>query len=470
MTENLDFSLPKHAQEKRPAHPKWPALLMIIVLIAVLADLCLSWKQMEKGSASGSSLSDSQQKQLALKLEKQGLNRASAQVWQKYLESATLEKEAAARIWYRIGKLLQEENDYDKALQSFYRSESFAKPDDIAPEIGRRIQECLEKMGKFAALRYELAERVGAGPVEDDNPDGSSDDPVVAEIGPQKILKSELDRKIEKMIETQISTLGAYLPEDQIHQRKEALLKNYSSDKQRMFILSQYIMEELLYRKARNEKLMEIPEVKTALMDMERSLLAGQMIQKELKDNIKITPGDLQTYYEAHKKEYVHPEQAKIQHILVDNENKAEDVRTRLKSGTTFSDAAETFSQDFLTRKTGGELIGWIKKDSNEIIEGMENAPDALRIIFMTNAGEVADENIKSEKGIHIIKVMTREPEREKSFEEVKQEVFRALRGSKEQELQGALFEKLRQEYDVVVHQSAFIPKENPAVDSTQTP
>ena len=61
-----------------------------------------------------------------------------------------------------------------------------------------------------------------------------------------------------------------------------------------------------------------------------------------------------------------------------------------------------------------------------------------------------------TEKGIHIIKVLKREAERQKGFDEVKNEVALALRSQKEREVQQGLFARLKEQYDVVIHQSAF--------------
>ncbi len=461
MTEELDFSIPTHGQTTVQSRSKLLPTLMFIVLIAVLADIgiVLMQKDGREKRPVGAVLSAQQQKQLALKFEKQGLNTASAAAWKEYLSVASSDGEAAARVWYRIGKLYQTENQYDMALDSFYRSESFAKPDDISAEIARRTQECLEAMGKFAALRYELADRVGTGSEAGDK-SGEEKDPVVAEIGPQKIMQSDLDRRIEHLIEMQISQLSAYLPEEQANKKKEEMLKQYSSDRQRQVFLNQYIMEEVLYRKARESRLMDDAEVRTALRDMERGLLAQKVIEKELAGEIKITPGDLETYFAAHEKEYVHPEKARISHILVDDGKKTQDVRKKLKRSDDFAALAADMSQDTSTRDKGGELPGWVEKNQTGSVPGIGNSEDAMRLIFSTDAGSVVEEDVETETGIHIIKVLEREPARQKTFDEVKNEVFLALRSQKEREVQQRLLSGLKEQYDVVIHRSVFLKKD----------
>jgi peptidyl-prolyl cis-trans isomerase C len=465
MTEELDFSIPNREGKGAQSGSKLLIILTAIVLIAVLANMCILL--MHKGFTSkrveGPALSAEQLKDLALKLEKQELNRASVAAWKDYLKAVSLDGEEAARIWYRIGKIYQADNQYDLALDAFYRSETYARPDDISPEIARRVQESLETMGKFAALRYELADRVGTGGITKEGSSHDTVDPVVAEIGPQRITKSDLDRRIERLIETQISQYASYLPEEEANKRKEEMLRQYSTDKQRQVFLSQYIAEEILYRKARESGLMDDPDVRVTLQDMERSLLARKVMEREFADEIKITSGDLETYYEAHKEEYVQPERASVAHILVDNPQAARDVRMRLEKGDDFSVVAAELSKDEQSRQKGGELTEWIEKGEVRHIPGLGGSDAAVKAIFSTDQGHLVKEDIQTEEGIHIIKVLKREAERQKDFDEVKNEVALALRSQKEREVQQELFTRLKEQYDVVIHQSAFS-----GVDSTE--
>ena len=129
MTEELNFNLQDSDKNANRSQSKFVSILLAIVLIAVLADIGIGLmpESSKKGDTGGAVLSAEQHKQLALKLEKQGLNASAGTAWKEYIAAATLEDEDAARIWYRIGKLYQDETKYDLALNSFYRSELFAK-------------------------------------------------------------------------------------------------------------------------------------------------------------------------------------------------------------------------------------------------------------------------------------------------------------------------------------------------------
>ena len=107
-------------------------------------------------SAGSSGLSGKKLEELALKLEDQKLSGAAARTWIEYLETARPGGEEAARIWFRVGKLHQDASEYEPALEAYYRSEALAKIDELEPEISKRTADCLEALGKFAALNYEL--------------------------------------------------------------------------------------------------------------------------------------------------------------------------------------------------------------------------------------------------------------------------------------------------------------------------
>lgn len=450
MSDKLDFSLP----ERKPVPDKGTTgnrILLILILMAVIANAFMIVKNRDEPAATSvpGSLSSDEQKQLALKLEKQNLHSVATEAWKEYLKLAHPDKIEKAKIYYRIGKLHQDAKEYAQALDSYYRSESFHHASELESEIGRRTQECLEAMGKFAALRYELADRVGLN----QTPEATGEE-VVAEIGTQKISKSELDRRIEASIEQQLAQFASHMTEEDRKKQKETLLSQFSSSAYRLQFLNQYVMEEILYRNARESKLAEEPETRSLLLDSERSLLARRVISKELADSIKITASDVSTYYEANKSNYMQPERAQISHILLAEKDAAEKALEDLNEGKDFGELATDISIDSATKKTEGKIEGWITKGSP--IPGIRTVEEAQTAIFETDAGKSIENYFSSDQGFHLFNVREREPERLRAFDEVRDEVYRALRSGKEQEVQQKLLGDLKERYNVVIHQSAF--------------
>ncbi|MFC1841090.1 hypothetical protein ACFL1N_16095 [Thermodesulfobacteriota bacterium] len=222
MSDKLDFSIPETGEKKNTSNSMKPVYIFFAILLVLsILNTYTLFKGRPGTNENNRSLIPPGKalKQLALKLEKQDLKKQAVDTWKEYLSAAAPDAVETARIWYRIGNIFQEKGDYDEALNAYYRSESFSKPDDIKDEINRRIQECLESAGKFAALRYELGDRVG-GKMNTGDEGKSSDghgEQVVAEIGAYKITRSDLDKKIEKLIEAQLGGLARYLSEERIN-------------------------------------------------------------------------------------------------------------------------------------------------------------------------------------------------------------------------------------------------------------
>jgi len=198
MQDKLNLQLPGPKNQPIEYHSKIMLVLISIVLIAVLINIGLLFVPIQKRDSKitkGTELPPEARKQMAIKLEKQGLHGVAAEVWLGYIASLDLDNVQTARIWYRIGTLQQKANNYVKALTSYYRSESFAHVDELNPEIGRKIQECLEALGRFTALKYELTDRVGlanasAGSKDKSKSPNKNGNAIVAEIGPQKITSA----------------------------------------------------------------------------------------------------------------------------------------------------------------------------------------------------------------------------------------------------------------------------------------
>ena len=451
MTEELNLSLPQ--RKPGPSGPsKLVTILLFFLLTVGVATLLITIFRTggAKAPSTSGQLSPDACKDLALKLEKQGLHDQAIETWREYLLLADISAEKRAKVWYRVGKLHQDAGRYEKALFAFYRSESFVRVAELETEINRRIEECLEAAGKFAALRYELVDRVGMEK-------GAAGDEVLAEIGANKITKAEIDRRIEEQIERQITSFAPFMPEDERKNRKEALLKHFSSAQARLHALNQLVLEEILFRKAREEKLTDDQTVRAILRDTERSILAQQVLERELAGNIKITPGDLKIYYEAHKQEYIDPEQARVSHILLKDEEKTGAVLNSLESGADFAVLAKELSLDEKTGKNGGEIDASVLRGGH--VPGISSSEDLVKAILSTEAGQFLKEPVKSDRGFHIIKVRERKAERQKPFEEVRSEVYQALRSQKEAEVRERLITGLKERYNVVIHTSRFQEK-----------
>jgi peptidyl-prolyl cis-trans isomerase C len=117
-------------------------------------------------------------------------------------------------------------------------------------------------------------------------------------------------------------------------------------------------------------------------------------------------------------------ERRAISHILLlcsetcDKDQKRADletIRLRALSGESFSDLAAEFSQDPGSVKQGGRLRNPIEEKDDRIDAGFRKGAFSLE-----SSGDISD-IVESRFGLHVIKLNEIIPERERTFEEVKQ-------------------------------------------------
>lgn len=296
MNSDLNLRLPPRRDERGDGLGNIRLLLVLILAVGV-AGLCVYFFGEKKPASVSSGLSSSKLEELALKLEGQHLGSAAARAWTEYVESARPGGEEGAKIWFRIGKLYQEANDYERAIEAYYRSEALAKVNDLEDEISKRTAECLEAMGKFAALNYELESRTAVA--KSDSTGGSA---VVAEVGSWKITRADLDMMIEAEIDAQLSTFAGEMSAAERQKQKEKLLESVLQQGEREKWLERFIVQEMLYRRAVEERLTDDPEFRALTRQLEREILAQKVIGREYAARLRTpTPDELRAYYQGHK-------------------------------------------------------------------------------------------------------------------------------------------------------------------------
>ncbi len=138
-----------------------------------------------------------------------------------------------------------------------------------------------------------------------------------------------------------------------------------------------------------------------------------QLIAREIRGKVSVTPEEVQRYYDAHKDEFGKGGSGfQVAHIVFRLEPdappdrvaaidaKAEDVRQRLKGGADFAELASKISED-ASAKDGG-MLGWFKP--GEMIDSMEKAVAKLDV------GGIS-EPVRTKMGVHVLKLVARRGE-----------------------------------------------------------
>lgn len=215
--------------------------------------------------------------------------------------------------------------------------------------------------------------------------------------------------------ETVAETKAGNVTKDELY---EAMKKTYG----------QQVLQQLVYEKVLSEKYevtdeeldAKFNEVKEQLGgNFEMALMQYGMTEETFKDSLKLdllvekasiadieaTDEEIKEYYDNFKP------QIKARHILVEDEAKAKEVKTKLDNGEDFAALAKEYSQDPGSAEAGGDL-GWF--GAGMMVPEFEEAAYALEV------NQISDP-VKSEHGFHIIQVT--EKEEKKSLEDMKAEI-----------------------------------------------
>ena len=144
-----------------------------------------------------------------------------------------------------------------------------------------------------------------------------------------------------------------------------------------------------------------------------RELVRGFLIQQEVRE--KVTTDLKRTQ-----------DQVWARHILVEDEETAQEVLSKLEEGEAFADLASEYSADTSNKDRGGNL-GWFGRGTM--------VPAFEEIAFALDIGEVSDP-IQTQFGWHIIQVIGHEERSisQERFQQLKDQAFRDWLAEKRQE------------------------------------
>jgi peptidyl-prolyl cis-trans isomerase D len=173
----------------------------------------------------------------------------------------------------------------------------------------------------------------------------------------------------------------------------------------------------------------------------ERRVVSYALIAAEaLRSRVTVTEAEIDTYWRDHKDEFTTPEEACASHILVkvkatpedavghsDAEAKAlaQAAIAQLKGGSDFAAVAKKVSEDEGTAAQGGDL-GCFPRASM--------VPEFANAAFSLPIGQVS-EPVKTSFGYHVIRVASRQEQRERALSEVKEGIRARLSSERTQAL-----------------------------------
>lgn len=200
--------------------------------------------------------------------------------------------------------------------------------------------------------------------------------------------------------------------------------------------VEQFLTQHLYAQLGADLKLEETQEF-AELMEVMKMEILSQLAMAETLKGIEVTSGEVKAFYEDNKEMFNKPETVKAKHILVDEEEKANELMAALNAGEMdFAEAAKAESS-CPSAAQGGDLGEFGK---GQMVPAFEEAAFAAEIGKVTGP-------VKTDFGYHLILVDERSEGGIYSFDEVRDQIKGQLSQQKSAEAFQAKTAELKAKY-----------------------
>lgn len=245
---------------------------------------------------------------------------------------------------------------------------------------------------------------------------------VLAMVDGQEIMDSDLDRIIER-----------YPTERKIY---------FETMQGREHLLEQKVAFTIFGKYAREQGLDKQEEFIHKINDISEQILTQQILG-ELFQEIEVTEEQVKDYFQEHQDKFVQEETVQVKHILVEEQQKAQEILEQLKDGElSFEEAAEKYSI-CPSKERGGDL-GYFKRGM--MVKEFE------AVAFELPLNELSP-LVKTQYGYHIMVVTDKTEKQLMKFEEVKDNLTSQLISESQQKIYEKKIEELKEKYKVVIGQ-----------------
>lgn len=205
-------------------------------------------------------------------------------------------------------------------------------------------------------------------------------------------------------------------------------------------LVDELVNQELFYLDAIENGFDEEEAFKSQLEKVKINVLKQYAITKVLSD-VSITEEEIVKYYNEHKEHFQTPESVRASHILVKEEDEANDIINEINEGLSFEEAAKKYSM-CPSKEAGGDL--------GEFTRG-KMVPEFEEAAFSIEEGKLS-EPVKTQFGYHIIKVQSKKEAGISTLEEAKDQIIHQVTALKQQEKYLNKTEDLRDKYEVKIN------------------
>lgn len=233
---------------------------------------------------------------------------------------------------------------------------------------------------------------------------------------------------------------GKEITEDQVNEFIRNLGEDglrFNNEEGRKNLANELLNQELFLLDAKENNLDENEDFKNEI-EFAKEQILKQFAVKTLLDSAIVTDEDVKQFYEKNSDQFKDVYKFKAYHILVDNEEKAREIKEKINSGLNFEEAAKGNSL-CPSAQRGGDLGEF---QSGQMVPVFEQA------LIEMNIGDISSP-VKSDFGYHIIRLDEKEIVHKNSYETFKDEIKRGLLNQKQQEVYLNKAKELKEKYSV---------------------
>lgn len=223
------------------------------------------------------------------------------------------------------------------------------------------------------------------------------------------------------------------------------LIKNYppeqqiymSSPQAKQQVLEQIIAFHLFHKMAVEEKITESKEYEEMIEKMKVEL-ASHMAATSIIEGVKVEEAEEKAFYEENPDLFEAQAQVSAKHILVENEDSANDIAKEIADGLAFEEAAKKYST-CPSKEQGGDL-GYFSKG--------QMVPEFEKAAFEGEIGKVIGP-VQTQFGYHLIRVEDKKEGSVVPFEQVQGQIHQQLIQNKQKEVYDTKVKELEAKYGV---------------------
>ena len=184
--------------------------------------------------------------------------------------------------------------------------------------------------------------------------------------------------------------------------------------------------------------------------DFLRHRIEDQLLIEKITENLfasetMVSDEEIRKHFQLHENEFIRPEKVHAFQIVVPTKQEADKIRQEILSGSlTFESAARKYSLSPDAAK-GGDL-GFFAR--NEKISAFNEA-------FSLSINAVS-KPVQSRYGVHLLKIVEKQPSRKLNFQEAKNDVVRALKRLKEVKVYKEWITKLLKDGEIYRNEALF--------------